>query len=59
MPLIYEGHDEFLSREQSFGINEKPADYLLSFNDFIKNNVLFFTKGTVSFNLKKHNYLTQ
>ncbi len=38
-PIIYEGRDEFLSREQNFGVNEKPADYLLSFNDFIKNNI--------------------
>ncbi|MFO1388366.1 type I restriction-modification system endonuclease [Cellvibrio sp.] len=39
MPLIYEGADEFLDRQQNFGVNEKPADYLLSFNDFIKNNL--------------------
>ncbi len=39
MPLIYEGRDEFLGRDQSFGVNEKPADYLESFNDFIKNNI--------------------
>ena len=39
MPLIYQGRDELLNREQSFGVNEKPADYLLSFNDFIKNNI--------------------
>lgn len=39
MPLIYEGADEFIERTQGFGINEKPADYLLSFNDFIKNNI--------------------
>ncbi len=39
MPLIYEGADEFLNREQNFGVNEKPADYLISFNDFIKNNI--------------------
>ena len=39
MPLIYEGADEFLDRQQNFGVNEKPADYLLSFNDFIKNNI--------------------
>ena len=39
MPLIYEGADEFLGREQNFGVNEKPADYLESFNDFIKNNI--------------------
>jgi len=39
MPIIYEGADEFLERHQNFGVNEKPADYLLSFNDFIKNNI--------------------
>lgn len=39
MPLIYEGADEFIERTQGFGINEKPADYLLSFNEFIKNNI--------------------
>ncbi len=39
MPLIYEGADEFIERKQGFGINEQPADYLLSFNDFIKNNI--------------------
>lgn len=39
MPIIYEGRDEFLGRDQSFGVNEKPADYLESFNDFIKNNI--------------------
>ena len=38
-PIIYEGRDEFLTREQNFGVNEKPADYLFSFNDFIKNNI--------------------
>jgi type I restriction enzyme, R subunit len=39
MPLIYQGADEFVDRQQNFGVNEKPADYLLSFNDFIKNNI--------------------
>lgn len=38
-PIIYEGRDELLTREQNFGVNEKLADYLLSFNDFIKNNI--------------------
>ncbi|HEY0892583.1 MAG TPA: type I restriction-modification system endonuclease, partial [Cellvibrio sp.] len=38
-PIIYEGRDEFIAREQNFGVHEKPADYLLSFNDFIKNNI--------------------
>ncbi|MEC4726794.1 type I restriction-modification system endonuclease [Shewanella sp. D64] len=39
MPVIYEGHDEFLSRQQSYGVHEKPADYLESFNTFIKDNI--------------------
>jgi len=34
-PLIYEGADEFVSRTQNYGVHEKPADYLESFNDFI------------------------
>ena len=38
-PIIYEGRDEFIAREQNFGVHEKPANYLLSFNDFIKNNI--------------------
>ena len=39
MPIIYQGKDEFLGREQTYGIHEKPADYLDSFNDFIINNI--------------------
>lgn len=39
MPIIYEGKDEFLGREQTYGIHDKPADYLISFNDFIKLNI--------------------
>jgi len=39
MPIIYQGQDEFLGREQTYGIHEKPADYLDSFNDFIRNNI--------------------
>jgi len=38
-PLIYEGADEFKARSQSYGIEEKPADYLESFNDFIHNQL--------------------
>jgi len=38
-PLIYEGKDEFLDRSQSYGVHEKPADYLESFNDFIKKQI--------------------
>ena len=39
LPLIYEGHDEFKSRTQTYGINEKPADYLDSFNRFIHEQI--------------------
>lgn len=39
MPVIYEGQDEFRKRTQTFGINEQPADYLESFNAFIKEQV--------------------
>ena len=39
MPLIYEGKDELLSREQTYGVHEKPADYLDSFNHFIKQQL--------------------
>ena len=38
-PLIYEGDDEFLSRSQSYGVHEKPADYLDSFNAFIRDQI--------------------
>ncbi len=38
-PLIYEGQDEFHSRIQSYGVHEKPEDYLESFNDFIRNQL--------------------
>lgn len=39
MPVIYDGEDELVSREQSFGEHERPADYLDSFDTFIKNNL--------------------
>ena len=39
MPVIYEGKDEFLGREQTYGVHEKPADYLDSFNQFIRQNI--------------------
>jgi type I restriction enzyme R subunit len=38
-PIIYEGEDEFKKRTQTYGVNEKPADYLESFNDFIRNQL--------------------
>ncbi|MDP1771707.1 MAG: type I restriction-modification system endonuclease [Methylobacter sp.] len=39
LPLIYEGEDEFKSRTQTYGVNEKPADYLDSFNHFIREQL--------------------
>ncbi|MCK9394106.1 MAG: type I restriction-modification system endonuclease [Methylobacter sp.] len=39
LPLIYEGADEFKSRTQTYGVNEKPADYLDSFNHFIRDQL--------------------
>lgn len=39
LPIIYEGEDAFKSRTQSYGVNEKPADYLDSFNHFIRNQL--------------------
>lgn len=39
LPIIYQGTDEFKSRSQTFGINEKPADYLDSFNHFIREQL--------------------
>ena len=39
MPIIYEGKDEYLGRTQTYAVHEKPADYLTSFNDFIKQNI--------------------
>ena len=38
-PLIYEGDDEFIGRSQSYGVHEKPADYLDSFNAFIREQL--------------------
>ncbi|MFZ2171081.1 MAG: type I restriction-modification system endonuclease [Methylococcaceae bacterium] len=39
LPIIYEGEDEFKSRAQTYGVNEKPTDYLDSFNHFIHNQL--------------------
>ncbi|MFZ2405969.1 MAG: type I restriction-modification system endonuclease [Methylobacter sp.] len=39
LPIIYEGADEFKERSQTYGVNEKPADYLDSFNHFIRNQL--------------------
>lgn len=38
-PLIYEGEDEFKARTQTYGVSERPGDYLDSFNDFIRNQI--------------------
>lgn len=35
-PIISEHHDELEDREQNYGNNQKPEDYLESFNEFIK-----------------------
>ncbi|GAA0804872.1 type I restriction-modification system endonuclease [Psychrobacter piscatorii] len=39
MPMIFEGEDELLSREQGFGEHQRPEDYLESFDAYIKNNL--------------------
>ena len=38
-PVIYEGEDEFKNRAQSYGVNEKPADYIDSFSTFIREQL--------------------
>ncbi len=38
-PVISTHTDELMVRDQSYGANQKPADYLESFNDFIKNQL--------------------
>ena len=38
-PVISGHTDELLVREQNYGANQKPADYLESFHDFIKNQL--------------------
>lgn len=38
-PVIATHSDELRVREQNYGANQKPADYLESFNDFIKNQL--------------------
>jgi len=38
-PVIYEGEDEFKNRTQSYGVNEKPADYIDSFSAFIREQL--------------------
>lgn len=39
MPVIYEGKDELVSREQSFGQHQRPDDYLENFDQFIRSNL--------------------
>ncbi|SFU42173.1 type I restriction-modification system endonuclease [Halomonas korlensis] len=39
MPLIYEGQDELRERTQSYGVHDKPADYLESFEAFIRDRL--------------------
>jgi type I restriction enzyme R subunit len=38
-PVISTHADELMVREQNYGANQKPADYLESFNDFIRNQL--------------------
>ena len=39
MPLIYAGEDELRSRSQTWGVDEKPADYIDSFSAFIRDQL--------------------
>ena len=38
-PVISTHSDKLLAREQNYGENQKPADYLESFNDFIRTQL--------------------
>lgn len=38
-PIIYEGDDKLIGRSQSYGVNEKPADYIDSFSAFIHEQI--------------------
>jgi type I restriction enzyme R subunit len=38
-PVISEHHDEIRERTQSYGVHQKPEDYLDSFNQFIKDQL--------------------
>ncbi|GFD67768.1 type I restriction-modification system endonuclease [Alteromonas sp. KUL106] len=38
-PVISEHHDEIKERTQSYGVHQKPEDYLDSFNQFIKEQL--------------------
>lgn len=39
MPIISDHEDHLISRSQTYGISEKPGDYLESFSDFIKHEL--------------------
>ena len=39
LPIIYPGEDELTRRSQTFGVEDKPADYLDSFNAFIREQL--------------------
>ncbi len=39
LPLIYEGADEFKQRTQSYGIKDKPDEYIESFSAFIRDQL--------------------
>ena len=38
-PVISDHKDEVLERSQSYGVHQRPEDYLESFTDFIKNQI--------------------
>jgi len=38
-PVISSHDDELIDRQQNYGVHEKPADYLSSFDDFIRDNL--------------------
>lgn len=38
-PIISVHYDELVDRKQTYGVNEKPADYLDSFNQFIQEQL--------------------
>jgi type I restriction enzyme R subunit len=38
-PVLYEGKDELLGVSQGYGVAEKPADYLDSFVEFVKQQM--------------------
>lgn len=38
-PIISTHEDELLDRQQNYGVHEQPADYLESFNRFVRDNL--------------------